>query len=142
MRCPNCNQENAESGSFCTACGTDLKAGPPDHERRDDAPTGAYSGEVSDTPAESARAAVGGVTGWFKETDDLAHGQSVLITARWILVGAGLILALWNPEAIGELRIQIGLILALAAANFSCTARSSWGDRLLPRSSMPPAPPI
>ena len=53
-----------------------------------------------------------------KETEDLAYGQMVIITARWMLVGSGFILALWNPDAIGELRVQIGLILALAGANF------------------------
>ena len=51
-------------------------------------------------------------------TDDLAHGQVVIIAARWTLVVAGLVLALWNPAAMGELRISIVLILGLAVANF------------------------
>jgi hypothetical protein len=48
----------------------------------------------------------------------------VIIAARWMLVGAGLLLALWNPEALtnpdamGDLRIQVTLILGLAVANF------------------------
>ena len=50
--------------------------------------------------------------------DDLAHGQIVIITARWILVVAGLMLALWNPESLGKLQVSILLILGLAAANF------------------------
>ena len=51
-------------------------------------------------------------------TEDLAHGQVVIIAARWILVVAGLVLALWNPAAMGELQISIVLILGLAVANF------------------------
>ena len=56
-------------------------------------------------------------------SEDLAHGQIVIVTARWILVLAGLLLALWNPEAVGELRIQIIVILALAIANFYLQAQ-------------------
>ena len=51
-------------------------------------------------------------------TDELSHGQVVIVAARWILVLAGIFLALWNPAAMGELRIQIVLILALAVGNF------------------------
>ena len=49
---------------------------------------------------------------------DLMDGQGILVIARWILVGAGLLLALWNPVALGELKVEIGLILTLAVANF------------------------
>ena len=58
------------------------------------------------------------VAGWTKDDHDLMDGQGILVTARWILVGAGLLLALWNPDALGELKVEIGLILALAVANF------------------------
>ena len=54
-----------------------------------------------------------------ESTDDLAHGQVVIIAARWILVVAGLMLALWNPESLGELQVSIVLILGLAVANFA-----------------------
>src|SRR5688500_8579007 len=50
--------------------------------------------------------------------DDLAHGQIVSVAARWILVGAGLLLAIWNPAAIGPLRLQILVLLLIAVANF------------------------
>jgi hypothetical protein len=50
--------------------------------------------------------------------EDLAHGQVVIVAARWILVFAGLILALWNSTEVGQLRVQILFILALAFANF------------------------
>lgn len=56
-------------------------------------------------------------------SEDLAHGQIVIVIARWILVLAGLLLALWNPEAVGELRIQILVILLLAIANFYLQAQ-------------------
>lgn len=56
-------------------------------------------------------------------SEDLALGQTVIVTARWILVGSGLLLALWNPGPIGELRIQIMTILLLAMANFYLQAQ-------------------
>jgi hypothetical protein len=49
---------------------------------------------------------------------DLAHGQVVIVTARWILITTGLFLAIFIPPPLGELRLQIGLILVLAVANF------------------------
>ena len=57
-------------------------------------------------------------TRFAKDDGGLMDGQHILVTARWILVGAGLLLALWNPQALGELKVEIGLILALAVANF------------------------
>lgn len=50
--------------------------------------------------------------------DDLAHGQVVLVTARWILVATALLLTLWNPSLIGQLRLQVVVMLMLAFANF------------------------
>jgi len=50
--------------------------------------------------------------------EDLSHGQVVLVTARWILILGALLLAMWNPGEIGELRVQIVVILALAVGNF------------------------
>ena len=32
MRCPSCEQENADSGAFCIFCGVALTAGPPEEE--------------------------------------------------------------------------------------------------------------
>ncbi len=51
--------------------------------------------------------------------DDLAHGQSVIIAARWILVVAGLVLAIWNPGGLVELQVAIVVILGLALGNFA-----------------------
>jgi hypothetical protein len=51
------------------------------------------------------------------------YGQSVIVTARWILVVSAFILALWNPGPMGELRIQVLFILLLAVANFYLQAQ-------------------
>ncbi len=63
---------------------------------------------------------------------DVAEGQTVIIAARWILVLAGLMLAVWDPAAIGELRMQIILILGLAGANFYLHAQILTRKPLLP----------
>ena len=51
--------------------------------------------------------------------DDMAHGQNVIISARWILVIAGMALALWNPAELVQLQIAIVVILGLAIGNFA-----------------------
>src|SRR6478736_1171175 len=49
---------------------------------------------------------------------ELADGQLVVIAARWVMVIAGLLLAIWNPGPIGELRLQIMVLLVIAVGNF------------------------
>jgi hypothetical protein len=51
-------------------------------------------------------------------SEDLRSGQDVAIAARWILVAAGLMLALWSPTDLADLRVHIVVILGLAVANF------------------------
>jgi hypothetical protein len=58
-----------------------------------------------------------------QDPEDLMYGQSVIVTARWILVVSALFLALWNPGPMSELRIQILFILLLAVANFYLQAQ-------------------
>ena len=53
-----------------------------------------------------------------RAVDDLTHGQIVIIVARWILVMAGLLLAMWNPASLTELRVEIFVLLSLAVVNF------------------------
>ena len=126
MHCPNCNERIAKTDSFCGACGARL---------RDD-----RIAERTQVPRaqEERRADTGSPTfvdrlmdhgSW---TDDLLHGQRVVIAARWILVSAGLLFALWNPDAIGELRMQIALILALAVGNFYLHAQVLTGRSITP----------
>jgi hypothetical protein len=54
---------------------------------------------------------------------DIGYGQIVIVAARWILVMAGLLLALWNPISLGALRVQLAVILVLAIANFALHAQ-------------------
>lgn len=50
--------------------------------------------------------------------EDLAHGQIVIVTARWILTLSALFLALWNADDIVQLRLQIIVLFLLAGGNF------------------------
>lgn len=52
-------------------------------------------------------------------SEDLAHGQAVIVAFRWIMVTAGFVFTVWNPVGVSALRIQILVLLALAVANFS-----------------------
>src|SRR5262245_43492587 len=47
-----------------------------------------------------------------------ASGQLVIVTARWVLVLAGLLLALWSPGPIGQIRLHVLTLLILAVGNF------------------------
>ena len=51
-------------------------------------------------------------------TEDLAYGQSVLVWARWILIGTGLLLSFWSPTDLLTLQVQLAAIIALAFGNF------------------------
>ena len=55
--------------------------------------------------------------------EDMAGGQWVIVTARWILVASALMLALISPASLGELRVQLLLVLALAVFNFGLHAQ-------------------
>lgn len=54
---------------------------------------------------------------------DLAEGQKVIVTARWILVLAGLILILLTPSSLGAVRLQVLVLLGLSVANFYLCAQ-------------------
>jgi hypothetical protein len=54
-------------------------------------------------------------------SDDLNHGQAVIVTARWILIVTGIVLTLWNPPDIGVLRLQVTVLILLAFFNFYLT---------------------
>ena len=51
-------------------------------------------------------------------SEDLYYGQTVIVWARWILIGAGLVLSFWNPRDLFVLQIQLAVIIALAFGNF------------------------
>ncbi|MBK5291141.1 MAG: hypothetical protein JJE04_05635 [Acidobacteriia bacterium] len=50
--------------------------------------------------------------------DDLEHGHSVIIAARWLLVAAGLMFVLYRPQSTTELTAGVLAVLGIAAANF------------------------
>ena len=65
-----------------------------------------------------------------KETlEDIAHGQIVIVTARWIFVLSGWMLVLWQPIEIPVWRLQLEIVLLLAytAGNFFLTIQ--WMKR-------------
>jgi len=49
---------------------------------------------------------------------EMATGQMVIAIARWLLVLVGLLVAVWNPDPLPQLRIQVAVILLVAIANF------------------------
>ena len=145
MTCPGCCREHPSGARFCAHCGSLLSK---DHAHGTEAP---YA-EVRRGPAETASFAnrpwnephrgdfldINSLLerGWTlirslkdrtETTEDLAHGQVVIIAARWILVVAGLTLALWNPSGMGDLQVSIVFILGLAMANFFLHAHVLMG---------------
>ncbi|HVO69521.1 MAG TPA: hypothetical protein VMT24_05720 [Aggregatilineaceae bacterium] len=72
-------------------------------------------------------------TRFSERVEDLARGQVVIVTARWILVLSGLLFVLWDPDPIGILRFQILLILILAVANFYLHAQVLMRRPVLPQ---------
>ena len=59
------------------------------------------------------------LTGRADARTDLDHGQIVIVTARWIMIAIGLVLSIFYPTGtVGELRLQVALILLLGIANF------------------------
>ncbi len=61
--------------------------------------------------------------------DDIAAGQIVIITARWILILAAWVLTLWEPEqtSVWELRLAIVLLMSYSTLNFFLTIQ--WVNR-------------
>jgi hypothetical protein len=57
-------------------------------------------------------------------TEDLAAGQVVIVAARWVLIGAGLVFALWGPSGLNELRVQLLVLFVLGMVNFYLQAQA------------------
>jgi hypothetical protein len=49
---------------------------------------------------------------------ELARGQMIIVLARWLLVLAGLLVAVWDPRRLAELQMEIGVLLLVAIGNF------------------------
>lgn len=78
--------------------------------------TSQFVDTLEDTPADPLWKPSG-------SSEDLRYGQVVIVTARWVLIASGLIIALWSPGPVNELRLQIATTLALAAVNFTLHAQ-------------------
>jgi hypothetical protein len=77
--------------------------------------------QAPQAPAPPAvKEAVKGLSSFAGEvrSEDLAYGQTVLVWARWILIGTGLLLSFWSPKDLTTLQIQLAAIIALAFGNF------------------------
>lgn len=51
-------------------------------------------------------------------SEEAARSQLLSVSARWIVVAAGLIFTLWHPGPIADLRLQLLILFLLAAFNF------------------------
>jgi len=63
--------------------------------------------------------------------NELARGQMIIVLARWLLVATGLLVALWNPQKLSELQIEVGVLLLVAIANFHLHAQLVQRKRTL-----------
>ncbi len=50
--------------------------------------------------------------------EDIFFGQAVMIWARWFVILAGALIALWAAESIAELALAIGFVVVLMGINF------------------------
>src|SRR4029077_4711105 len=81
----------------------------------------AASAQTAHAPAPPVpKEAVKGLISFAGEvrSEDLAYGQTVLVWARWILIGTGLLLSFWTPTDLFTLQVQLAAIVALAFGNF------------------------
>ncbi|MCH8185735.1 MAG: hypothetical protein IH862_06510 [Chloroflexi bacterium] len=93
----------------------EFKEGEPVDVDRDDPP----EERAQPVPGEGSEGLFHSLFGGGAEsTDDLAHGQVVIIAARWVLIVAGLVLALWITDDTSNLAVQLVVILGLAVGNF------------------------
>ena len=63
---------------------------------------------------------------------ELARGQTVIVYARWLLVLVGLLVAVWNPDSLPQLRIQVGVVLTVAIAGRDTVSARYTVDRVAP----------
>src|SRR5262245_41379977 len=64
-------------------------------------------------------------------TEDLAAGQVVIVAARWVLIGAGFVFALWQPGKLNELRVQLLVLFLLGLVNFYLQAQAMMRRKTL-----------
>src|SRR5689334_25255053 len=56
---------------------------------------------------------------------DLGDGQVVTVFARWLLIGAGFVIALWGASErdLGSLKVALMILFGLAIGNFALHAQ-------------------
>lgn len=83
-------------------------------------PVQAQAPNVAPPASASAPRAERGLSSFVGEvrSEDLAYGQTVLVWARWILIGTGLLLSFWSPTDLLTLQVELAAIIALAFGNF------------------------
>src|SRR5262245_3037303 len=76
-------------------------------------------------PGETARATR-------DQAGDLANGQIIIVSARWVLIVTALALSLWSPAPsdLNWLRLSLFVLLALAVGNFYLHAQILMGRRV------------
>ena len=50
--------------------------------------------------------------------EDIFFGQIAIIWARWFLIAAGAIIALWSAESVAQITVSILVVIVLMALNF------------------------
>ncbi len=120
MRCQTCDKENAPSSSFCTNCGASLTKKTKSREKQEKMDRVSLENAAEPRGRDIVDERPNVFRSFMERTEDLVQGQQVIIAARWVLVVAGLTLALIHPDqdGIADLRVMIVVILGLAGANF------------------------
>jgi hypothetical protein len=90
------------------------RTGPEENEQ----PIPSVGGESADIQTAERRQ---------ERDEDLLYGQPVIVLVRWIFIVSGLILALWNAETVGSLRLQLFVLFLLALENFYVHAQLLTG---------------
>jgi hypothetical protein len=98
--------------------GKPKKLGSPEAEARTPAEKVLDNLKLKLEPASEESAGMNGQSAMSSISEDLAHGQIVIVTARWILVLAALVFIFWSPGSLNELRILTPVIMFVAIANF------------------------
>jgi len=59
--------------------------------------------------------------------EDVFFGQIAIILARWFLIGAGILIAIWSAADVGQLSLAIVTLVALMGMNFFAHGRYMVG---------------
>jgi hypothetical protein len=54
----------------------------------------------------------------YEDAQDIFYGQIALVWARWFLIAAGAVLALWSARSVAEVTSTVLVVIGLMAVNF------------------------